>query len=51
MASAQAQSMDDLVQVLENRYPITSVKTHGDFDIKKKDELGGARRQIGPILK
>jgi hypothetical protein len=51
LTKQQVQSLRALLMDLEAKYPIDEVKTHGDFDRGKADELKGARPQIAPLLR
>jgi hypothetical protein len=51
LTKQQIQSLQALLKDLETKYPIDEVKTHGDFDPVKADELKGARPQIAPLLR
>lgn len=51
LTKEQLESLKALLADLQAKYPIDGVKTHGDFDPVKADELKGARSQIAPLLR
>lgn len=51
LTKEQLESLKALMKDLQTRYAIDEVKTHGDFDPGKSDELKGARSQITPLLR